>query len=262
MGKRRRRKSKSQQTIVDEAMHSQVRFDGKGEDPIVQVFLEEIATATHERSFEIMTLLQQHMKGEPMDIQDPELRAKVTKGRARAIAMDKAEREYEENPVKFVEDVTEEARKLHPTKAHLDRDKAKGAKMYANAQQMARGLQATKRIEVMYRLKNDPKELFFVRGTMAMVKQGQGGSAPRQFDEEIHLDGMDTIYLTPGQRSIPKVLADILRVRYRDQDEASARDAALSANPTDKELVKKMAEIDSEYGGSMERIPIAPVSTT
>ena len=256
MGKRQRRKHKKP---TDEVLHSEVRMDGSGEDPIVQVFLDEIATATHERSFEIMTLLQQHLKGEPMDIQDPALRDKIFKSRARAVAMDKVERRFEEDPVKFVEDITTESRKLHPTKAHLERDKAKGAKMYENAQTMARSVQQTKRLELMYRLKNDPKEIFLVRGTTMMVGS-QENAAFKQFDEEIHFDGLDTIYIRPGQRSIPAVLAEVLRVRYRDQDEGAARDAAFAAYKPDDELQKELADIDREYGGRTDRLPVAPIS--
>ena len=231
--------------------------DGIGEDPIVRVMLERLPTVGHAEAFEIMQAVQAHMRGEPVDVSDPILRDKIAKARARAVAMDKAEQAFEEDPVKFVEDITEQARKLHPTKAHLERDQAKGAKMYANAQTMARSLQATKRLEIAYRLKNDPKELFMVRGSWNMVGSDK---ALKQFKEEVRFDGCQPIFLIPGQRMVPKIVADVLRQRYRDQDEAGARKGAFAKTQRDDKLRKELAGIQAEYGGGGlgERMPIPP----
>ena len=257
MGRKRKRSRRAGDRRAQEALQMKVSPDGIGEDPIVRVMLERLPTAGHAEAFEIMQAVQAHMRGEPVDVSDPILRDKIAKARARAVAMDKAEQAFEEDPVKFVEDITEQARKLHPTKAHLERDQAKGAKMYANAQTMARSLQATKRLEIAYRLKNDPKELFMVRGSWNMVGSDK---VLKQFKEEVRFDGCQPIFLIPGQRMVPKIVADVLRQRYRDQDEAGARKGAFAKTQRDDKLRKELASIQAEYGGGGlgERMPIPP----
>ena len=260
MGRKRKRSRRAAgDRRAQEALQIKVNPDGIGEDPIVRVMLERLPTAGHAEAFEIMQAVQSHMRGEPVDVSDPILRDKIAKARARAVAMDKAEQAFEEDPVKFVEDITEQARKLHPTKAHLERDQAKGAKMYANAQTMARSVQATKRLEIAFRLKNDPKELFMVRGSWQMI-----GSEKelKQFKEEVRFDGGQPIYLVPGQRMIPKIVADVLRQRYRDQDEAKAREMAFAKTQHESKLQRELADIQAEYGGggTGDKYPTPPHS--
>ena len=245
MGRKRKRSRRASQR-TQEALQKEVRFDGVGEDPIIQVMLERLPTAGHAEAFEIMQAVQAYIRGEPVDISDPILRDKIAKARERAVAMDKAQKKFEEDPVKFVEDITEQARKLHPTTAHLERDQAKGAKMYANAKTMVRSIQATKRLEIAFRLKNDPKELFLIRGSWGIVGSEREF---KQFKEEVRFDGCQPILLVPGQRMIPKIVADVLRQRYRDQDEAQAREGAFAKSQYEPKLQRELASIQAEYGG-------------
>lgn len=252
MSKRRNKRAKRAKEREQVALTAKVRVDGSGEDPIVRLFLKNLATANHSQAFEIMTAMQAHIRGEPFDVADPELRAQIAKHRERLARKDKAELAAGEDPVKFVDDIMQQSKKLHPTKADLEKDQALGAQMYQRARDVARANAASKRLYYMSRLKNDPKETFFVRGSWETDGEGQ----LRQLPEVISLTGIDPIIARPGQRSLPLLVCEILRQRYQDQDAAKARDTALSAETHAFKTDKKLREIDEEYGERTQRMPM------
>ena len=254
---RKNKRAKRAKEREQVALTAKVRLDGSGEDPIVKLFLKELATANHQRAFEIMSAMQAHIRGEPFDLADPELRAQVAKHRERLAKKDKAELAAGEDPVKFVEDVMQQSRKLHPTAADLAKDQALGAQMYARARDLARANAAQKCLYYMGRIKNDPKELFFVRGSWETDGEGQ----TRQLPEVVHLDGLDgPIVAKPGQRELPRIVCEILRQRYRDQDAASAREATFADNKGAFQTRKKLREIDREYGETTQTLPMPAVA--
>lgn len=243
------RKKKNTEAQQQEILNSPVRLDGVGEDPAVRD-LAKIPEMTNEQALDVAVALQQILRGQ--QTQGEEL-AKI---RAEMVRMDKAAKKWEEDRVKFVEEVERRASKYELAAAEKEKLLAKEA---GHLQELVREAMAQAAVDKMrfdQILAAEPKETIVSPGELLMVNES-GAQMAKLVPEEIRIKHRVWV-LEPGVPvEVPKSVADFVRSKRRQARETSERQAALQRNLESNELDREFARINKEYNSpTQERLVI------
>lgn len=238
---RRKRKAQSLQR-EQEILHSTVRADGRGEDPALAAYLGQGDKASFTEMAEMALALDRMLKGDMSMLNDPAQSEKVAKLRARAAAIQDADRRYQEDPQKFIEGLWEKADKARPRGAKLDEEKAKGARMIRDAISFGKANLATRKLKLQEIFSNSPKRKIFVTGNPVMTNNGIVIEP-----EYINIMGFRMV-LPPGEHEVPLAFAARHDDMVQARRENAARSAAMSENLRADKLSLRWQELDTEFG--------------
>jgi len=241
---RRKRKAQTLQHERD-ALHSQVRWDGKGEDPAIAAYLQRAGTASPTEVAELSLILDRTLKGDMSWMNDPSKAELVQSLRAKAVAIEDSSRRFNEDREKFMNDAWDKADKAKPRGSKLDETIAKGTKTMENARVAAVANNATKRLRFKHMIEHGPKRKIFVTGNPVMSNQGF-----HLEPEYINIMGFRMV-LTPGEHEVPVPFADRYDDMRRAKEENTKMSQVLSGNLRADELDAKLSAIESEYGGRL-----------
>ena len=238
---RRKRKAQAFQRERD-ILHSKVRSDGKGEDPALAAYLGQDSNTSFTEMAEMSLALDRLLKGDMSMLNDPAQSEKVAKLRARAAAIQDADRRYQEDPQKFIEGLWEKADKVRPRGAKLDEEKAKGARIIQDAVTFGKANLATRKLKLQEMLRNSPKRKIFVTGNPVMTNNGIVIEP-----EYINIMGFRMV-LAPGEHEVPLPFAARHDDMVQSQRENAARSASMSENLRADKLALRWQELDTEFG--------------
>lgn len=244
---RGRKKGHSKQK-TQEILHSQVRLDGQGEDPLVRDLLNTLAGGSEEDAIRLSIALYEQLHGKELD---GERKSKLI---SRAIERDKALLGYELDRENFIEDTWEqgqkEIRKL--PKAKRDQIKARAGQKFQSAVSDAKTSKAFKNAEIRHRLQHDPREKIVVEPNIVQLKSGETVVV----GEDLRVMGFRFI-LRPGEQTVPKYVADLYRQRLKSKKETEARKKVMKDYKPEEELNSAMRDINKEFQSEMESLPMA-----
>lgn len=242
---RRKRKALALQR-EREMMHSQVRVDGRGEDPAVAAYLQQAGTASPTEMAELSLALDSMLKGDMSWMNDPSKAHLVQKLRKRAAEMEDAARRYEEDKEKFMNDAWEKADRVRPRGAKLDETIAKGTRTLDQARVIATANAATKRLRFREMIEHGPKRKIFVTGNPIMTTSGFHIEP-----EVINIMGFRMV-LPPGEHDVPIPFAERYDNIKRNREENELRSQALSEQLRADQLSVKWGQIDSKFDGRLK----------
>jgi hypothetical protein len=243
---RKRRNVVAQDQRAKEILSSQVRLDGRGEDPIVRALLAELPTATNERALELALALQQLLRGDQSYLVDPNQSDVVPKLRKDWAQMDKQAEAFDKDPVRFAEQVYDEAVKKLPTGDALARLRAEAAQKTKAIYQSVKITQAEQKVRIDKELQFGPKVEIDVPPLIETRKQGEGYTAVQvplilRFKDR-------TFILNPGRQSVPALVAGLFRQWKRGQDEGAARLKAMQGEGHWGKVKSAWKNLDETYG--------------
>lgn len=225
-----------------EILHSTVRKDGRGEDPAMAAYLQQTGGESFAEAAEMSLVLDRLLKGDMSMLNDPHQADIVAKLRAKAAAMQDAERRYNEDKEKFIENLWAKAEKVKPVGAKLDATIAKGTQTIQDALVFARANSASKKLQFRHMIEHGPKRKVFVTGNPIMTPQGFLIEP-----EVINIMGVRMV-LSPGEHMIPEPFAQRYENMQQNRRENQVRSAAMSDNMRADKLGLRWQEIDAEFG--------------
>lgn len=229
-----------------EFLNSQVRKDGKGEDPIIRALIYDLPSASQEEATEIALELQRRMRGDASLLENPDDMSDIIEGiRAEAAEVDKAGADWEANRHAFVEDVINRAPKV--TEEQREKIRARVGQEYSQAVTGLRAQKYVKQMEFKRLLESAPTESIHVTGTFRIKNK-------RQVHEPDIVSIMGLHYvLEPGVRTVPQPIAEAYRAMQKARSLERAQKAILSGQGAPQgsydqsTLEVKMAEAELEH---------------
>lgn len=248
------RKSNKQKALEAEAkkqemLHSKVRSDGVGEDPIIkEVLSDNFVNAKDAQATEVALLLQQLLNGQNSVLSRlDEYGDELVKLRGRMNAYDEAREKYESNKDKFNQDVFDKAEGLKVTGEQKDKLIAKASQQLQREIVEAKANVGSRRRQLEQMLAMEPKETIVSAGKIVTVIEG-GGLTNKIMNEEIRLGHLDYILPAGKPIAVPKTIAKLFYRRRKMEDEQNERKALLAKNLESPELQKGWKDIDKKYG--------------
>ena len=246
-------------------LSSNVRMDGKGEDPVVKAVLsEEFATKMdNQEVLDVALGLQQLIKGQNSILENQATQAEeLAKLRARVDKYDEDAKKWDDDKDKFLEDVYKKADSLRisdPMKRASFEGK-EGVKI-ENAVSAARVKHATNRLEFEQQLALMPKVTVTSAGRIE--KTDAGGQLTARIVPEIIRIKHKVWILKPGvPTEVPLIVAQQMEHRQRIQDEGNERKKALMLDDgimTAKNEMGRVAQswqnINNEYKVGTDPMP-------
>jgi len=252
MTRKRRKNSAAQSAHRQDILHSRVRLDGAGEDPVVKALLRELPEASNEKALEIALALQKMLRGDESYLENPETAELVSDLRQTWKEMDAVAEDFDKSPTRFIDETYDRAMKKMPTGDAADRLKAKAAKQAKDIFSAARAGELSKRTMLDWELVNGPKEVINV---------------PVQFETRVVNGQVITIKvpltlgirgrvfnLPPGQQSVPRVVAGLFRQWQKSHNEMDERKEVLAQQGHWGKVQKSWKELDAKYN-TLTKLP-------
>lgn len=239
MSKRGRRRQASQQ--AQEKLRVGPIHIPEGETGILADFVRS-ENASLTESAELSLALDRFLMGDQSLLDDPKQVDRLSRFREYMAKREAAERRYQEDPVKFAEDLFTRADKVRPPKAKQDEVIAKGVHTMQDALAMARANNSNKKLQFRWDLKNGPQREVFVTGVPVNTDVGFLIEP-----EIINIMGV-TMTLKPGKHTIPVAFADRLDQIYQSRKENEMRSQALTENLNAADLGRRWSQISDEMG--------------
>lgn len=240
-----------------ERLNSQVRLDGKGEDPIIQAVLsDDFANAKNSEAIEIALMLQQLIRGQnSMLSQQEQLNEELSKLRGRMDGYDRDAKKWNESREDFIKEQLEKAEDLRISDPkERERLLAREAQHVQATIQQKMAENAVEKMKFDALLESMPKEVILPMGRIITVNEN--GVVQQRVESEIIRIKHRSWVLQPGvPTEVPKLVADEWKARNKMQMENAERKALLNANaPKDNMVVaQKWGEINKKYGSSAEQ---------
>jgi len=253
-GKKKKRQKLQQR--ANELAQQQIRLDGAGESDLIKRLMKEFPNAPPTKAFELALQLEKLIKGDLSLLEDPEYAQRLSKLRA---GMDRYERDakrFEDDKEGFIERTLELGNMYTPTGDELEREQAKGVKMFEEALKVRRGERAVNEMKLEDMVRNGKKVTILIPGTPIMVGRGENKRMVVE-PQVINILHMKWVF-PPGQHVVPEVVARRWYTIKKSKDEAGARKAAMKSDLEYGELQKQMKKIDEQYGSQMESPAMLP----
>jgi hypothetical protein len=244
------------QQRANDLSQQRLRLDGVGESDLIKRLMEEFPNASPTKAFELALQLEKLIKGDLSLLDDPEMAQRLAKLRA---GMDRHERDakrFEEDRQGFMERTLELGQKHTPVGDELERERAKGVKMFEEALKVRVGERAVNEMKLEEMVRNGKQVTILIPGTPVMVGRGENKRMviEPQVINILHLRWV----FPPGQHKVPEVVARRWYAIKKNKDEAEARKAAMKSDLEYGELQKQMKKIDEQYDSQMESPILLP----
>ena len=240
-----------------ERLNSQVRLDGRGEDPVIQAVLsDDFANAKNSEAIEIALMLQQLIRGQnSMLSQQEQLNEELNKLRGRMDGYDKDAKKWNDNREDFIKEQLEKAEDLRISDPkERERLLAREAQHVQATIQKKMAENAVEKMRFDGLLKSMPTEIILPMGRIVTVNDN--GVVQQRVESEVIKIKHRTWVLQPGvPTEVPKLVADEWKARNKMQMENAERKALLNANaPKDNMVVaQKWGEINKKYGSAADQ---------
>ena len=240
-----------------ERLNSQVRLDGRGEDPVIQAVLsDDFANAKNSEAIEIALMLQQLIRGQTsMLSQQEQLNEELSKLRGRMDGYDKDAKKWNDSREDFIKEQLEKAEDLR-----ISDPKERERLLAREAQHVQATIQKKMAENAVEKMKFDgllnsmPMETILPMGRIVTVNDN--GVVQQRVESEVIKIKHRTWVLQPGvPTEVPKLVADEWKARNKMQMENAERKALLNANaPKDNMVVaQKWGEINKKYGSAADQ---------
>lgn len=246
----------------NEALDSIVRTDGVGEDPAVAALLsDDFVTASEVEALDVKLALQQLIRGQSALLNNMDtMSGEVSRLRQRMTAYEAAASAYEQDRKKFVEEIESRSELLLKREEERNAIRAKAVNDVSEMVAVKKANAKMDAMEMKRRLLAEPTETVLVTGNWVNVSVGQGRSQMKLYPEYINIHGVQ-FKLEPGQHTVPRSVAEIIRQRQANAAEQAERKEAISAAPgkirKDTEVAKDWDAISKKYNSSAGQIVTA-----
>lgn len=258
--RRRRKRQKQSRKQYDETKQNKeweqnILHDAAAlNDPDVQAAIANVAqAATNRERLEASLQLQKLIRQDAalLGSSDPELREEVRRLRRNADAMDEAEKEWNQDRHKFVNETIQRAEKHKPVGEEAEREKAKAAKMLRHYIQQAKADKISKQMQLKERLRTMPKRKINVTGKF--VGRKVNGQPQKVLEPDVvNIMGIQYV-LEPGVQEVPELIAQRYEQMLESREENRKRKELLEGGRMEAgPLEQKMIEIDQQYGTRRE----------
>lgn len=239
----RKPKSDSEQ---NEALGSQVRLDGAGEDPAIKA-LQEMPANTNLENLDIALALQEIIRGQKLQ---GEMLARL---RAKMDRMDKAAEKWEADRQRFINEINVQADKLRMSESKQEELMAKEGGKMTKLIEEARAAATSDRLRMEAFWANEPKETVVSPGEFKVINTGQAQEA-KLLPEVLIIKHKSWVFPPGAPVEVPKSVADQLRSRRMVQAEGKEREAVLQQRLEASKLEAAQSRIDRKYKSPTERL--------
>lgn len=212
-------------------------------------------TAKQSEAVELALALDRYLRGDESVLSNPKYANHINKMRARAAEIEDAERRWEEDPVRFANEVWDRAEKIKATGSKKARMEAQASKMYEEARQLASADRVTKQLELDRIIQHGPKEDVECAGELEVFSVG---GVPNPVVVPVVVRIMNRAYtLRPGiNYNVPSVFAARYRQMQAAKMEHQARSDVLQQGMRARDLEPAMDKISVDYGTKRAAPPL------
>lgn len=249
-----KRKSSNQEA---ERLASQVRMDGKGEDPVVKALLsDKFVEGTNQEALDISLALQQLIRGNASLLENQEkMSQEISRLKSKMNKMDKAAEAWEADKVKFAQEVFERAERLKVSGHEKDKLVAGAANEFQQEVIKARAELVTDNMQFAERIRTMPRVKVISAGVWENVKEN-GQFVQKLVPEVIRIKNRQWVLPIGQEVEVPQAVADrIANIRSSNQEDEE-RKTLLSGNLEDKEVNAKWAEINRKSKSKADSMPV------
>lgn len=252
--------AKKDRNKVREALASPINPTGAGEDRVVRELVEgKMADASNREALEMQLALDQIVKGQASLLEMMKLntaegaktREQVAELRKRMDETDEAERKFNEDQQRFIQDVIDKALSKKLTGVEADKLKANAAEETRKIFNDAQAKNAADRMRFEEEIQRMPKVSVASPGVLEIVNVN-GRQTSRLVPEVIRIKHL-TWVIPPGKVvEVPKIVAEVISDKRKSQQETAELEDALSNNLEAGELHRKMIEIKNRTEGKYD----------
>lgn len=227
-----------------EVLSAQVRLDGIGEDRVI-ADLNRIPEMSNVEATKVALQLQHLVRGENSLIaqQQTELMNRLME---KMEIMDRVAARWEEDRVRFNEQITSMADRLRLSEAGQEQARAQAGIDLAKATQEARASMVMDKQRYDTFLAHEPQVTVVSPGVVTLVTEN-GAPSAKLLPEEIRVKHRRFV-LPPGiPVSLPQSIAEVYQSRTLSRAETQEREAVLKMNLESGKLEERMREIDRKY---------------
>jgi len=245
-------KKKYDSTRELEMLNSQVRMDGVGEDPVVKDLLsDKFVKGTDMEAGSIALALAELLTGMKATAHQQDVIMK------RFDKLERAQRAWETDKKKFLEDVDRRAESLRTSNPiQKDRYAADWAQAAKEAQEQATAQSVVAQLAFEKRLLDEPTEIIMSPGVMEMHREGDQ-IIPIIVPEIIAIKNKKWS-LTPGEAVIvPHIVADEWRRKNKQKAALQERKNLIKDGKTEAHVMKaEWEKINEKYKFSTDIMPM------
>lgn len=237
-------------TVLNKKVHPK----GEGEDAILRdLNAPEFATNSDAENLPLLLALQRLVRGQDSLLEmvkqqgeeGQRAQAAIARLQERADQQEEAARRWEQDRLKFIEDVTNKADALRETGAAKDAIIAKGALQYQDAVKAATVAASVGRLKFEEDLAHMPKVTVTSPGVIENITAG-GQTTPTIVPETVSIKHR-TWVLQPGvPTEVPQVVAEVLAHRRKVQKASAERQAVLQGDLNTREVDRRLRQIENE----------------